>query len=93
MSVANPVVDNVENSRFELTEQGLTAFADYVRRGQVLLIPHVEAPIPLRGTGTAGRLMQGLTAHVRAQGLKLAPLCPYAAAWLRRHPEHGDLVV
>ena len=88
----NPVADNTERHRFELTEQGLTAFADYVRRGDVYVIPHVEAPIPLRGTGTAGRLMEGLVAHVRAAHARIAPVCPYAVAWLRRHPEHADLV-
>jgi hypothetical protein len=92
MTVANPVVDNRPASRFELTEQGLTAFADYTRRGGALVIPHVEAPMALRGQGTAGRLMAGLVALARAEGVKIVPLCPYAAAWLRRHPEHADLV-
>jgi uncharacterized protein len=88
---ANPVVDNRAAGRFELTEQGQTAFADYSRRGGVLVIPHVESPMALRGQGTAGRLMAGIVAHARAEGARIAPLCPYAAAWLRRHPEHADL--
>ncbi len=47
------VVDNAARSRFELEEQGLVAFADYRRRGDHLVIPHVEAPPALRGTGGA----------------------------------------
>jgi predicted GNAT family acetyltransferase len=90
---ANPVTDNVEHHRYELTEQGLTAFADYqLASGGVIVIPHVEAPVALRGAGTAGRLMEGLVEHVRARGLKIVPTCSYAAAWLRRHPEHADVV-
>jgi predicted GNAT family acetyltransferase len=92
MSDANPVIDNTARQRFELTEQGLTAFADYHIQGGVIVVPHVESPIPLRGKGTAGRLMEGLVAHVRARGLKIVPSCPYAALWLQRHPEHADLV-
>jgi predicted GNAT family acetyltransferase len=86
------VVDNAAKSRFELTEEGLTAFADYRRDGQRLIIPHVEAPPALRGTGTAGRLMSGVLDIARTEGLKVVPVCPYAAAFIRRHPEYQDLL-
>lgn len=86
------VVDNVARSRFELVEQGQTAVADYVRRGAVLALPHVEAPPALRGTGAAGRLMEGLLTLVRERGEKVDPQCPYAAAYIRRHKEWQDLV-
>jgi predicted GNAT family acetyltransferase len=89
---AATVSDNAARSRYELVEHGLTAFADYARREGRLLIRHVEAPVPLRGTGAAGRLMEGVIADARARGIKVAPLCGYAAAWLRRHPEHADMV-
>jgi len=87
-----PVTDNAAACRFELVEAGQTAFADYVRQDGRLVIPHVEAPIALRGTGAAGRLMEGVAAHARAEGVQIVPLCSYAAAWLRRHPEHADLI-
>ena len=88
----NPVTDNAARRRFELVELGQTAFADYRREGGRLIIPHVEAPVALRGGGTAGRLMAGVVDHARAAGEKITPLCGYAAAWLRRHPEHQDVV-
>lgn len=86
------VVDNPARERFELVENGLLAFADYRRRGEVLIIPHVEADPALRGTGAATRLMEGVAAHVRAAGLRVAPTCSYAVAWFRRHPEQADLI-
>jgi predicted GNAT family acetyltransferase len=89
---ASRVVDNKQRGRFELTENGLTAFADYREDGDVLLLPHVEAPHALRGTGAAGRLMQGLLDKVRSDGRKVVPLCPYAAAYIRRNPQYEDLV-
>jgi hypothetical protein len=36
--------------------------------------------------------MEALAAEARASGEKIVPLCGYAAAWLRRHPEYRDLV-
>lgn len=89
---ANAVVDDRDRSRFELTENGATAFADYRRKGKVVVIPHVEAPDALRGTGAAGRLMEGIVAHARAEGFKIVPSCPYAAVWFERHPAEADLL-
>lgn len=88
----NAVTDNTAQHRFELQEQGLIAFADYSRSGDVLIIPHVEAPMALRGQGTAGRLMQGLLDIVRERGLKVVPSCPYADAFIKRHKQYQDLL-
>lgn len=86
------VVDNREQDRFELVEQGELAFAAYRRTPERLIIRHVEAALPLRGTGAAGRLMEGVLAQARSDGLKVTPLCGYAAAYIRRHREHQDLL-
>lgn len=86
------VIDNTVLRRFELTEQGLTAFADYRLDGDRLALPHVEAPPELRGTGAAGRLMSGLLDQARARGLKVVPICPYAKIFIHRHPEYQDLL-
>jgi predicted GNAT family acetyltransferase len=86
------VRDNKALHRFELEEEGLVAFADYRRTGDILTIPHVEAPIALRGQGTAGRLMSGLLDIVRAEGLRVIPTCPYAEAFIRRHKHYQDLI-
>jgi uncharacterized protein len=57
-----------------------------------MFIPYVEAAVPLRGTGAAGRLMARVAAAARARDLKVIPLCGYAASWFRRHPEHRNLL-
>ena len=88
----NLVRDNAAKHRFELEEQGQIAFADYRRSGDVLTIPHVEAPMALRGQGTAGRLMTGVLDIVREKGLKVVPACPYAAAFIQRHKQYQDLL-
>ena len=84
--------DNAARQRFELVEQGLTAFATYRRSGDRVTIPHVESPPALRGKGTADRLMRAITAHAREHALKITPLCSYARAWFRRHPDASDIV-
>lgn len=78
-------------NRFEMDEQSLTSFADYRREGSRLYIDYVFSPPGLRGSGAAGRLMTALSADARAKGLKITPICGYAAAWLRRSAEFRDL--
>ena len=85
------VSDNRERQRFELPVGDQVVFADYHRRPGQISITHVEAPVSLRGSGAAGRLMQGMLDLVRAEGLKVLPLCSYARAWMQRHPEYEDL--
>jgi uncharacterized protein len=86
------VSDNRERSRFELNEAGQIVFANYRRQNTTLLIPYVEAPPALRGTGASGRLMEGIMRIARAEGLKIVPLCGFASAWMRRHKQHRDLL-
>jgi uncharacterized protein len=86
------VRDNREKRRFELEEGGAVAFANYRRDGATLVISYVEAPPALRGTGAAGRLMQGVMELARSEGAKIRPRCSYAAAWIRRHKEWRDFL-
>lgn len=88
--------DVVTSQRFEqgfvdADGQTRTVFADYAVQGRTRVILHVEAEPALRGTGAAGAFMQALAEHARTEGLKLAPRCSYAAAWLKRHREFEDL--
>ena len=90
--VVTSVRDNTDRSRFELEEDGKLAFAEYRLEGKVMTIPHVEADPALRGSGSAGRLMTGVMEITRGRSLKILPICGYAAAWMRRHPQHHDLL-
>ena len=57
-----------------------------------LLIKHTEVAPKFEGKGFAGGLMRYILEDARAQGRKVIPVCPYAAAYIKRHPEYADLV-
>ena len=92
-----PFRDASDEQRFE---QGFDSpdgdealvFCDYAVHGQTRALLHVEADPALRGTGAAGRFMESLATHARAEGLKLQPRCSYAVVWLKRHPDFSDVV-
>ena len=80
-----PVEYNEHTNRYELTENGYTAFAQCREDDGVFYINYVESPPELRGKGTAGRLMQGLVDIASEKNLEIKPICGYAAGWLQRH--------
>jgi predicted GNAT family acetyltransferase len=86
------VRDNTAQSRFEMMVEGQMALADYRRGGGKLMITHVETPPALQGRGVAADLMAGVVEAARAEGAKIVPICSYAAAYMRRHKEHADLL-
>lgn len=86
------MIDNTDKQRFELVENGLTAFAQYRHHDNRYIIIHVEADPALRGTGTAGRLMDGIVALAREKNLQIVPRCTYAVAWFKRHTDAADVL-
>lgn len=86
------IIDNAAERRFELRDGAdgpLIGFADYRPGGASLIIAHVEVAQGHEGKGHAGRLMAGLLARLREAGTTILPMCPYADAYIRRHPEHA----
>jgi predicted GNAT family acetyltransferase len=86
------LVNNKKAHRYEMTLGGGVAFADYRKTGNVLTITHVEVPPALEGRGFAAQLMKAILEDIRAKGEKVIPVCSYAVAYMRRHPDQQDLL-
>jgi uncharacterized protein len=88
------VVDNHSEARFELTQDGHTAELTYALDGERLTLIHTGVPEELEGHGIAGQLVSAAVERARREGLTIAPWCPYARRWLRKHQaELGDVPV
>lgn len=57
-----------------------------------LIIDHTEVPDAFRGQGVGLRLVSRAVEDARAAGKTVIPLCPFAAAQFRRHPEWADVL-
>jgi predicted GNAT family acetyltransferase len=87
-----PVVHNAAARRFEVVIDGGTAFSRYLLAGNKMVIEHTEVPVELEGRGIAGRIVRAELDYARAQNLAVMALCPYAKAFIGRHPEYQDLL-
>lgn len=82
---------NAERNRFEMDVEGGIAIAVYRPSPGVLTFTHTETPRHLRGRGIASEMMGKVLAEVRAQELKVVPMCQFVADYMDAHPEFADL--
>jgi uncharacterized protein len=86
------VVDNVKRHRYEAQVEGGGAFLDYRLAGNAIVLVHTQVPEALEGHGVGQALVRHALDDARARGLAVVPMCPFVAAWIKRHPEYVDLV-
>jgi predicted GNAT family acetyltransferase len=86
--------DNGSKGRYVLREPGgAEAEMTFTRIGEHrIIIDHTEVPDAFRGQGAGLRLVTRAVEDARAAGKKIIPLCPFANAQFRRHPEWADVL-
>lgn len=90
----DPLVrDNPERHQFEIElGGGEYAFAKYNLLPGAIRFYHTVVPESHGGQGLGTALVRAGLAVARQRGLKVIPICPFFAAYLRKHPEEQDLV-
>jgi len=86
------VTNNEEAQRFEAQADGLRALLTYRRFPDRIVFNHIEVPPPLESKGLAAKLARTALDFARANHFRVVPLCPYVAAFVRKHAEYHDLV-
>lgn len=95
--IPSPVIefeDNGSKGRYVLrAPTGEEAEMTFTRIGEhQIIIDHTEVPEAFRGQGAGVRLVTRAVEEARAAGKKIIPLCPFAAAQFRKHPEWADVL-
>ncbi len=84
--------DNAERKRFETQVEGHTAIIEYISTKDTIYLTHTEVPQALGGKGVGSALVKGVLEMIEKEDLKIAPLCPFVAAYMKRHPEWKKLL-
>ena len=85
------VTQNEAEHRFETWIDGYLSKLDYIQDGKNFVITHVGVSPELRGQGIAGHIVQVGLEYAKERSLRVVPMCSYAAAYIRRHPEYAEL--
>ena len=87
------VNDNPDRHRFEIDlGDGQFAFAEYTLPEGKIMFTHTEVPESHEGQGLGTTLIEAGLAAARERGLKVIPICPFFAAYMRKHAEVQDLL-
>ena len=85
--------DDSENHRYVAEIDGTTiGLAVYHLRGGRHVFVHTEVDPEYERQGIGSALAKYALDDVKAQGGSVVPICPFIAAWIRRHPEYDALV-
>lgn len=86
------VTHDPDRSRFEYRAGGSVAEIVYRRHGERMILVHTGVPEALEGQGVGGQLVRAAVGYAAGAGLTIVPACPFARAWLDRHPDVAALV-
>jgi predicted GNAT family acetyltransferase len=87
------VRDNADELRYEIEEDGdVRGTIRYTRGDGVITLVHTEVDPKWEGHGVGSALVRGALDDIRARGLKVRPLCPFVAAYIRHHPDYEEIV-
>ncbi|PRY59900.1 hypothetical protein B0I28_103374 [Glycomyces artemisiae] len=93
-TTAEPVVRRVDaERRYEIAvdgaRAGLTAYRD---RGGQRIFYHTEVDKSFARKGLASTLVEQALLDAREAGMRIVPVCPYVARFVKRHPEFAEAV-
>lgn len=86
------ISENKDRKRFEMVVEGKTALIEYIRAENKMYLTHTEVPKELEGKGVASSMAKQVLQQIKDEGLYLVPLCPFIAAYLKRHPEWKEIL-
>jgi predicted GNAT family acetyltransferase len=85
--------DNPDKHRFETDlGDGSVAIAEYTLPKGKIVFSHTEVPPAHEGQGIGSALIRFALAAARERGLQVIPICPFFAAYMKRHEETHDLL-
>lgn len=88
-----PLRDDPDNDRYVGEIDGVVIASCFYRvRGSVWVFTHTEVDHMHSGQGIGTAVARFALDDVRRRGGTLVPICPFVAAFIRRHPEYEDLI-
>lgn len=84
------VIHNLAENRFEIWIDGQLAKLDYILRDDTIVMTHVGVHPDFRGRGVAAKITQAALEYAKEKSLRVIPMCPYVAAYIRRNPQYKE---
>jgi uncharacterized protein len=88
-----PATVTQESDRFSIAVDGQkVGFTEYADRDGQRIFPHTEVDDAFEGRGLATILIGEALQATRDAGLRIVPVCPTVAAFVKKHDEYTGVV-
>jgi predicted GNAT family acetyltransferase len=85
---SSSITHSEDLSRYELhVNEQLAGWLEHRPGGDSVILAHTEVLDVYEGQGLGGRLVRHALDAARAEGKSVIATCPFAAAYIERHPE------
>ncbi len=85
------VLHNPAQKRFEIQIGDQIAMVKYILGSSEIIFTHTEVPEAFEGHGVAGKMAKVAVEYAKAQGLRIRPMCPYIAEYIKQHAEYQSI--
>lgn len=85
------VIHNAEKYRFETWIDNQLSKLDYLLDEDTIVMTHVGVYPEHRGQGVGGKLAEVALNYAEKNSLRVIPMCPFVAVYIRRNPQYMDL--
>jgi uncharacterized protein len=79
-------------NRLEVSVEGGLGILRYQIARDTMWLLHVQVPPEAQGHGVASQLTRTALELAKERGLKVVPVCSFAATYIRRHPEYSAML-
>jgi len=86
------LVNNELSRQFEMVADNVKAKIEYELQKDRMFLVHTEVPPALAGKGAGNAIVEKTLHYLEENNLKLVPLCPFVAAYVKKHPEWKRLL-
>lgn len=86
------ITDNKDANRYEMVFENYLSIIEYEIKGNSIYLLHTEVSPALEGRGAGTAIVEKVLADIEHQKLQLVPLCPFVAAYIKRHPAWERIV-
>ena len=79
---------NPDKKRFEIQVENQTAFIEFILNNEnIIFLTHTEVPKSIERKGVGSEIVEKTLNYIKDHQYTLAPLCPFVAKYLLKHPE------
>lgn len=88
------LIDNQEENQYEFHIDKYIPKIEYIKsqNGEIYLT-HTEIPVALEGQGIGSALVEKALQDIDEKNLRLVPLCPFVAGYIKKHPDWKRIVM